>query len=58
MNILKPLAQSLVNAALPAAKTEIKARAALLAHDPRFAPAAPVLLPFLDALLDGWTIKL
>ncbi len=57
-SIFKSIAQSLVNAALPAVKTELMSRAALLAHDPKYSAVAPLLLPFVSDLLDKWTIKL
>lgn len=58
MNILKMIAQNVVNAALPQIKNDIKGRAALLATQPKYAGVAAILLPFLSELLDNWTIKL
>lgn len=58
MNFLKAIGQQVVNAALPSIKADIKARAALLAAQTKYAELAPILLPFLNDLLDNWTIKL
>ncbi len=56
--ILKNIGQSLINQALPAVKADLKARAGILASQPKSAAVAPLILPFLDTLLDSWTIKL
>ena len=57
-NIFKNIGQSLINTALPAVKADLKARAGILASQPKYAAIAPLILPFLDSLLDNWTIKL
>jgi len=58
MNILKIVGQNLVNSALPGIKFALREQAASLAARPKYAAAAPVILLFLDDLLDNWTIKL
>lgn len=57
-NIFKSIAQGMVNSALPMLKAELKARAATVALNPKYSAVVPILLPFLDDILDGWTIKL
>lgn len=58
MNLFKPVAQLLVNAALPAIKANLSARITAVASQPQYAVIGAVLAPFLHDLLDNWTIKL
>lgn len=57
-NILKAITQPIIDAALPGVKQQLMDKAALLSHDPRYAPFAPLILPFFSDLLNGWTVKL
>jgi hypothetical protein len=58
MNILKMIGQKVVNAALPAIKADLKGRAAVLATQPKYSGISGLFLPFLNELIDNWTIKL
>lgn len=58
MNILKMIGQQAVNAALPTVKAELKQRALTLSTDKKYASISILILPFINDLLDNWTIKL
>jgi len=58
MNILKLIGQRAVDAALPGVKFALKQKAAALAAQPKYAAISILVLPFVDDLLDNWTIKL
>ncbi len=58
MNIFKVIGQNLVNSALPGIKFALRQQAASLAARPKYAAVAPLILIFVDDLLDSWTIKL
>ncbi len=58
MNFVKMIGQQAVNAALPGIKFALKQNAATLAAKPKYAAISALVLPFIDDLLDNWTIKL
>ena len=59
-NFLKPIAQGLVDAALPTIKAELQSLlTAAVARDQRVPSAAKlVFVSVISAALDGWTVKL
>ncbi len=58
MNLLKMLGQQAVNTALPGVKFALKQKAIALAAKPKYSAISALVLPFVDDLLDNWTIKL
>lgn len=58
MNFFKMIGQRAIDSALPGIKFALRQQAASLAARPKYAAVAPVILAFVDDLLDNWTIKL
>lgn len=58
MNLLKLLGQQAVNAALPGIKAALRQKAIELAAQQKYAAISVLVLPFIDDLLNNWTIKL
>jgi len=58
VNILKMIGQRAIDSALPGIKFALRQQAASMAARPKYVAVAPLILLFLDDLLDNWTIKL